>query len=667
MLRFFRKYFLNKYVLVFLGVVLMAVFGLDRALQGLFQGSGPSLGVVNGQTIRLDDERQALGELRLLSRFPLLASIVNNVLSEGYDPSDEGAADSPAMRWIMIQSDARRLGIEASQTQVDALLGVMGGSVEELQSLSRTDGVPVPVIEATIGKFIVMLDYMDLVTGRSLARDTEGGVEALTPQSRRLALMLGSFQQEQLGRFEEAFGLRLMAAGSYRLSDAVLASAALSSRSGVGGAIVVINAAASVDRDAAPNPAIVEELFNDYRDDLPGQGEPYGFGYRTPDRVKLEYIAFPIDAIAESIKIDEAQALEYFRANQAAVRQALGNPDAGYAEAREVVIRRLRDEEARAKALELARLVQGELETERQARDRQDADASSDWSPTRLSVLADRIEEAERFRPGVTDLTNRWLDANQLSAVGAITAATVAGQANARFGDYVRSVSELGELEIEDPSAALRPLQLAVGTPSKPMVGPDGSTYLFRVTDAQPTRAPESIDEVREVVEQNARLIAAYRALIADADEARQLAIDDGIGAVADAYGSVVSTVPTIPRRIPTPSGPMAPLLPGIGSDDDVVDALHDTAREALADGAASIADATPADRVGVAEAPAVLSLAVFRIDDYQTLTRAELDRFRADPLSRFIASAELQPPDATSPMSFDALARRTGFKQGNE
>ncbi|MEM0914262.1 MAG: hypothetical protein AAGK09_06580 [Planctomycetota bacterium] len=663
MLRFFRRYFLNKYVLVFLGVILMAVFGLGEPLMTLFRGPAPSLGVVHGQTVRLDDERQAMGELRLLSSFPAVGVMLDGLLSVGFDPNADDSADSPAMRWIMIQSDAERLGLQASQTQVAALITAMGGGPDDLQELANAQGVPVALVEQTLARFIVMLDYADLVAGRSLARDAEGMVEALTPQSRKVALMGAALQQQQFGRFQEAMGLNLMAQGSYRLSDAVLALAALSSRSVVSGEMVVINAAASADREGTPDESIVAELFEAYRDDMPGEGQPFGFGYRTPDRVKFEYLSFPVDTIAETIEVDEAAALEYFRANQAAVRDALGNPDASYADARDLVIRRLTDQLAQAQALALAREVQGLLSAELRGASA-DGDAPE---TTRLTVLADRLEGEHGFRPNVTDLTNRWIDADRPAAIGSITSSNVTGRANAPFGDYLRSVLEFGELDVENPSAALRPLGLAVGLPSQPMVGPDGSAYVFRITEAQPARSAESIDEVREIVERDARLVAAYRALVAEADEIERLAIAEGLEGVADAYNGALVAVPPMPRRIPTGGGSMAPPLPGIGSDEAVSDAMHDTARDALTGDVTTLDIASPEDRLGVAEAPGVLSLAVFRVDELDTLTRGELDQFRAQPVSRFIASAELVPPDAESPLSFAALARRTGFQQSND
>jgi len=669
-LRFFRKYFLNKYVLVFLGVVLMAVFGLDRALQGLFQGSGPSLGTVHGHAIRIDDERQAVAELRLLSRFPLMGQMVNGMLAEGYDPTDEDSDDSPALRWILIQADAERLGLQASQTQIDALLQVMGATPENLQSLAASAGTPVAAIEQTVGKFIVMLDYADLVAGRSLARDTTGGVEALTPQSRRFALLMAAMQQQQQGRFEEAFGMQLMAGGAFRLSDAVLASAALASRAAVAGGMVVLYADDAVDPDATPDPDLMQELFDDYRDDLPGQSEPFGLGYRTPDRVKLEYLEFPIDAVADAIDIDEADALAWFRQNRDAVREALGQPDADYAAARDLVFRRLRDQQAQAKALDIIREVQGDLTN--QLRPVMAADGyprpDADLDPTPLRVIADRIEAEHGIRPDVNDFTANWLPANQLSRTGTIASTTVAGRTNAPFGDYVRSVRELGELEVENPAAALRPLRLAVGTPSQPMLGPDGSAYLFRVTDAQPARSPESIDEVRDQLTVDARRIAAYRQLVEQTDDLRRLAAEEGLEGVAAEYGSSVREVPPMPRRMPLPMGPVPPRVPGLsGNPEAVVDAMHATARDALAGQAESLDAVPPADRVGVAPSPGSFAVAVFRVDDYQTLTREQFDRFRRDPVARFLASAELSPLDADSPLSFTSLARRTGFDHDDD
>jgi hypothetical protein len=666
-LRFFRKYFLNKYVLVVLGVVLMAVFGLDQALQALFQGSGPNLGTVHGKVIRVDDERQASSELRILSRFPVIGEVVSQTLVEGFDRSAEHEDDYPAMRWLMIQADAERMGLGVSQTQVDALLSAMGVDASSMQQFASSAGVPVAWVEQTLGKFIVMLDYADLVSGRSLARDGSSEVGAMTPQSKRLALLMGAVRQQQQGRPFEAFGLEMMSRGSFRLSDAVLASAALASRAGVAGAVVTVHADAVRDGAGAADdadPAVVQELFERYRDDLPGTGEPFGLGYRTPDRVKLEYLAFDLESVAESIEIDEADALGYFRQNRDRLREELGRADADYASARGRVMRELRGQRARARALELARDAQEVLSREQRSIKGSDGypDPEADFEPTPLRVLADRLAEREGFRPEVSPFTTQWLSVGRLGAAGPIASSTIANRENAPFTTYVASAREFGDLEVENPALVLRPLRLAVGTPSQPMVGPDGSVYLFRLTDAEPTRAPETIDAVRELVERDARRVTAYRGLVDRLDELERLAVTEGLDGVASAFGADVRELPLMPRRVPSAGGQVAPPVPGLLDGAPVVDGMHATAREALSGEARSIEGVDPAERVGAVAEPTSLAVAVFRVDAYQTLTRAEYERFRGDPIARVMASFELVPADVPSPLSFESLARRTGF-----
>ncbi|MEO0588460.1 MAG: hypothetical protein AAF078_12575, partial [Planctomycetota bacterium] len=261
MIRFLRRYFLNKWVLGGLGIVLMAVFGLEQALTQMFTGGGPTVGRIHGARVTLVDEQRANGEVRVLSRFPGLGFTLDRVLQVGVDESEDDALDSPAIRWLMIQADAERLGLQASQTQVDALLAVMGITDEQLAELAAESRANVPALRGALARYVVMMDYVDLVSGVSLARDASGVVEAGTPQARRLALTTQALIAGQSGRIQEAMGFGMMAEGSTRLSEPVVATTAVAQQALVSGELVVIDAAGRVDDDAAADPALEAELF----------------------------------------------------------------------------------------------------------------------------------------------------------------------------------------------------------------------------------------------------------------------------------------------------------------------------------------------------------------------------------------------------------------------
>src|SRR5690606_5797882 len=106
--------------------------------------------------------------------------------------------------------------------------------------------------------------------------------------------------------------------------------------------------------------------------------------------------------------------------------------------------------------------------------------------------------------------------------------------------DYIMSAREM-EPDANNP---LRPLRLQVGLPSAPLRSWDGSYHLFRLVDAAPARSPESLDEVRRQVEEDARRLAAYHLLLEDQDRWISQAKEQGLESLASEVGSPVLNVP---------------------------------------------------------------------------------------------------------------------------
>ena len=69
-----------------------------------------------------------------------------------------------------------------------------------------------------------------------------------------------------------------------------------------------------------PNEQTMLEHFNKYKQFFPGtitEQNPYGFGYKLPDRVQLEYIAIELDDISAIVKPPtQEEAEEYYRRNR---------------------------------------------------------------------------------------------------------------------------------------------------------------------------------------------------------------------------------------------------------------------------------------------------------------------------------------------------------------
>ena len=65
---------------------------------------------------------------------------------------------------------------------------------------------------------------------------------------------------------------------------------------------IALNAEAVVAEVPEPTPAEVKAHFEKYKDVAPGQSKPFGFGYRHPHQLQLEYLAVELEPILQQLK-----------------------------------------------------------------------------------------------------------------------------------------------------------------------------------------------------------------------------------------------------------------------------------------------------------------------------------------------------------------------------
>ena len=77
---------------------------------------------------------------------------------------------------------------------------------------------------------------------------------------------------------------------------------------------------AFADKQQTPSEEAVSEQFNQYKDNVPGdvsEANPFGFGYRLPDRVQFDYIALKLSDVAAIVKQPtEEDAEQYYQQNR---------------------------------------------------------------------------------------------------------------------------------------------------------------------------------------------------------------------------------------------------------------------------------------------------------------------------------------------------------------
>jgi hypothetical protein len=208
-----------------------------------------------------------------------------------------------------------------------------------------------------------------------------------------------------------------------------------------------------------------------------------------------------------------------------------------------------------------------------------------------------------------------------------------------------------------------------------PLTDSDQTRYLFRLAAAEPQRAAGQLDAVRSEVEDDYRRRQAYLALVDGRQQQLQVAIEQGLEALAKEVDTSVTDIPLIPRRqFQFMSGSMAvPIIPGVGQNQALVEALFETAKTlGPSDDTTSVPDATPdtpgtslppAERYGVISIDDQMKLAVYRIDDYQPMTRAGFDQWTASGQTDALLNQLLLSKIVDTRINYQQLKQRLGYE----
>ncbi len=633
MLKFFRQY--NKWILGIGGSLLMIVF-LIQPVMSMFTKDPNSyvLGTYEGGELTRGDLRSADGDMHVLRNFGLIL-----------DP-DGGNDNNDAKRWALALKDAERLGLHASQMEVEQLKLESGKSDADIELIAARINATPSYIRHAMRNWLIIQQYKELIAAQSHL-----------PGRQRASFMRQMFLNPQAAGLFEA-----MSYGSSRMSKPLVEHFLQDQGAQVTGRAVLVSADEYTGDTPKPTAEEVETLFNEYKDALPGRGKPYAFGYRVPDRVKLEYLVISIDDVRQHVKVNEADALAHYRANQDRYRgEGLDAEVKPYEAVREQVISDLTAQLSLDLVERMAKSAFGLFyEDLRSIPKKDDYRVIEDIGQLKsMREVTEALAAEYGLQPEVR-LANdgAWVSARELIDLPGIGFSRLADNERVDLTAFVLSTKEL-EPASDNP---LLPRRLQVGLASAPMMDQFGSRYIFRLTDAQPTRVPESVDEVRDQVEQDAWRLAAYKRLLAESDSWLTEAVDSGMSAVADRANSAVIDLPATARRVPLPNGLLIiPPLPMIGQSDAFIEAYFKTANNGQSNG--DIAEAPADDVTGVVGIDTQLALAVYRVDAYQPMTRSEFKENAAQPIVPIlIDTTVLAPARVKNPLSFDALSERMNY-----
>lgn len=452
--------------------------------------------------------------------------------------------------------------------------------------------------------------------------------------------------------------------GSQALSDRRMRSQAERLLHQVNAEFVVLEASADQVRDEPSEEALAAQ-FEKYKDIEPGQGE-MGFGYRLPNRVKLEWLVVPADAVREMVRRSDqfdgvAQNLHWRR-----------NPDKVFppfesgAPVPEVVSNDLLERQTREALERIAKDAMTKLQvSQRLAVMDGYLVLPEDWNQRMLSFtqLAEDLQQRHGIEtPRYESTGARWISVDELSELAGVGSATTDrfGPTPINLGALVSNTKEFGKTGM---------VAIQEGIAGPPLRGADGSVYLFRVIDTDPARSPTSLDEVREQIVDDLKRKQQYEAMIAGAAELEREAEERGLLSVALEHDTIVQ--PTTPVYLVNrglvefmiqglQAG--AAQLPVVGADEDAIAAIIDYAR-ALPGGLA--VSALPVEQqVLVVPSSDQLAVLVTKLVNQDPLTREKFnDLAQKGVIQRLLAERERSEDEALmQAFSLEALVKRHNF-----
>lgn len=316
------------------------------------------------------------------------------------------------------------------------------------------------------------------------------------------------------------------------------------------------------DKVPAPTPEQLQKHFDAYGDQEAGsfsEKNPFGFGYRYPNRVKLHYIGVPREQVNKAVRASktgyewDVQAHKYYNSHLDEYKAAPPPPPATtqsafsldvnppttaatapttrpFAEVRDQVITAIVepmvDRLQRQIVTELTTKLNADYEAYRTAK----ATTAPGATTTRtsydsfeyLQALARDVEARHKVTFTVASIADSFKDAKELRALPGV------GQVPS-FPDFVTTAAEaFVPADQKDQPGVLSPFE-----PSRPIQDESRNTYVFRIAAADPSHKPATIDEVKDQVVFDWKRAQAFGMAKAEAAKVLEAARSDGLSAAA--------------------------------------------------------------------------------------------------------------------------------------
>jgi hypothetical protein len=547
-LAFFRRHRRFFMVLMMLAVASMVLWSVGAKvwpqLMGWISGEGnPEVGTSAGAPVRQHELATFARQIRVAGRAArtLLYKLVPSVKTPeaqadlsfqtagrsiwpivGNEFLDERADWSEVLTWMALYKEARQWGFDMSGLEVEARLEALhklGLTAKDLKQTIAQEGGDRDFFYESLRVDMTLRAYVDWLM--------ETTAVVVQPELRR-----------RFARIDEKMKVRL----------------------------AVLKAEDLRDKTPEPSEEDLRKQFDACKQYLPGQG-PKGFGYRIPDRVRIEYLvadpkAFEKDAEARVTDEDVEAAYEARKDPEFLVKEEPKKEDAEKAEKKE------------AEAGDSAAAA----ETPKEKKFRPLEEVREEIRKSLVGHEAKRLAQ-EKMQGGVSEIRlmreapdlRIWADGARVqyrAVPDMLTGEQLAALEG--VGGAARGNRGLAE-------HALALAELAVNEMSELFTDADGRAYAFRVTGCEENHEPASLDEVRDKVIADVRLEAAFESAVAAGRALLEAAAEPGLEAAAKKAGVAVEESDWFPRERMVPVGRMGrwfvfpPSLPVVGSNRLVV------------------------------------------------------------------------------------------------
>jgi hypothetical protein len=457
-------------------ILLMISFAASSGNRAQSRRSDMLIGQIEGKPIYASESQQAHAEWGILTRNiliparnPYTEEMVKIPLAAKYFPTEIIQSDKASDLFMLLRHEAREAGVQANK--------------DDVESIVTNHFEPPPGADETMMDDAAREAVTDLLLIEANFNRIAGNVKISQPE-----------RDHFLAEAGQAIQLRVV---ELTHSD-FLAKAPL------------------------PTPQQAQAQFTKYANVIPGRPDeqnPYGFGYRFSDGVKLQYLSVDIDDARKAVQATQSaydwdvkarlyylQHKEEFPSTQPA-SSAIGPTSQPsvlpYSQVALEALNKLREPLVTKLMFDAQGRIISTMQSDWRAYSQNPSTAANYPSYAYLQNLAKQIQAQYGMTVQTTQMDRDFLSLVQLDRLPEI-----GHTSNGRM-DFAPYAMQLATafFNHSDKAAALTDLL----QPAAPLKDIDGNIYIFRLTDARPAQAAPSLADVAPRVDADLRNQAAYK------------------------------------------------------------------------------------------------------------------------------------------------------------